>query len=250
MILAGIGEILRSLRLESGLSLRGVKDRSKGLAALWGNPSYEVSASWLAKLEAGGHEISVSKLISLATIYSKPPEELLYLCEPALADVELYDSCGRPNTRVLVGAGLLDKYVGGLLSQDHVANPVPDHTMLLPLDDALVATPYRKALVGKRDGALDPMIRPGAILKIDTSRKAIEKNQQWPHDFDRPIYLFRTHQGLLTGWCELDEDGLWLTMIAHPISEQLPQRWRYRKEIEVVGRVVAVSQRSTGNGSR
>jgi transcriptional regulator with XRE-family HTH domain len=239
-----IGEILRSLRLESGLSLRGVKDRSKRLAALWGNRSYEVSASWLAKLEAGGHEISVSKFISLATIYSKPPEEVLYLCEPALAEVELFDSSGRPNTRVLVGAGLLDKYVRGFLPQDHIADPIPDHTMLLPLDDALAATPYRKALIGKTDGALDPMIRPGAILKIDTSKKAIEKNQEWPHDFDRPIYLLRTHQGLVTGWCELDEDGLWLTVVAHPISDQLPQRWRYRKEIEVVGRVVVVSQRS------
>ena len=248
--MAVIGEILRSLRLESGLSLRDVKDRSKGLAALWGNRSYEVSASWLAKLEAGGHEISVSKLISLATIYSKPPEELLYLCEPTLSEVELFDSFGRPNTRVLVGAGLLEKSVGKFLSQDFVADLIPDHTMLLPLDDALAATPYRKALIGRGDGALDPMIRPGAILKIDTSKKAIEKNRDWTHDFDRPIYLMRTHQGLVTGWCELDEEGLWLTVVAHPISEQLPQRWRYRKEIEVVGRVVAVSQRSTGNGSR
>lgn len=246
----GIGEILRSLRLESRLSLRDVKDRSKRLAVLWGNRSYEVSASWLAKLEAGGHEISVSKLISLATIYSKPPEELLYLCEPALAEVELFDSSGRPNTRALVGAGLFEKYVGRFLSEDPVADPVPDHTMLLPLDDALAATPYRKALIGNDDRALDPMLRPGAILKIDTSKKAIEKNQEWSNDFDRPIYLLRTHQGLVTGWCELDEEGLWLTMVAHPISDQLPQRWRYRKEIEVVGRVVAVSQRSTGNGSR
>ena len=55
----GIGEILRSLRLESGLSLRGVKDRSKRLAALWGDRSYEVSASWLAKLEAGGRNIGI-----------------------------------------------------------------------------------------------------------------------------------------------------------------------------------------------
>ena len=248
--MARIGEILRSLRLGSGLSLRDVNERSKRLAALWGNRSYDVSASWLAKLEVGGHEISVSKLISLATIYNKPPEVLLYLCEPALAEVELFDSSGKPNTRVLVGAGLLDKYVGRFLSQDLIADPVPDHTMLLPLDDALVATPYRKALIGKGDGALDPMIRPGAILKIDTSKKAIEMNRDWTHDFDRPIYLLRTHQGLVTGWCELDEDGLWLTVVAHPISDQLPQRWRYRKEIVVVGRVVAVSQRSTGNGSR
>jgi transcriptional regulator with XRE-family HTH domain len=94
----GIDGILRSLRLETGLSLRDVKDRSKRLAALWGNRSYEFCASWLAKLEAGGHEISVSKLISLATIYSKLPEELLYLCESALAEVELFDSSGRPDS--------------------------------------------------------------------------------------------------------------------------------------------------------
>jgi transcriptional regulator with XRE-family HTH domain len=90
----GINGILRSLRLETGLSLRDVKDRSKRLVACGRNRSYEVSASRLAKLEAGGHEISVSKLISLATIYSKPPEELLYLCEPAFAEVELFDSSG------------------------------------------------------------------------------------------------------------------------------------------------------------
>lgn len=87
--MTGTDGILHLLRLETGLSLRDVKDRSERLASLWGNRSYEVSASWLAKLEAGGHEISVSKLISLATIYSKPPEELLYLCEPALVEVEL-----------------------------------------------------------------------------------------------------------------------------------------------------------------
>jgi transcriptional regulator with XRE-family HTH domain len=135
-----IGEILRSLRLESGLSLREVKGRSKRLAATWGNRSYEVSASWLAKLEAGGHEISVSKLISLATIYSKRPEELLYLCEPSLAEVELFDSSGRPNTRLLVGARLLDKCVGRLLSQHLIADPVPDHTTLLPLGNLCISS--------------------------------------------------------------------------------------------------------------
>jgi len=243
-VVAGFGEILRSLRLRSGLSLRDVKDRSKRLAVLWGNQSYEISASWLAKLEVGGHEISVSKLISLAKIYSKPPEEILYLCEPSLAEVKLFDSSASPNTQALAGTGLLDKYVGWFLSQNFIAGPIPDHTTLLPLDDALAATPYRQALVGKGDTILDPMIRPGAILKIDSSKKAIEKNQEWTHDFDRPIYLLCTHQGLLTGWCELDEDGLWLTVVAHPISGQSSQQWRYRKEIEVVGRVIAVSQRS------
>ena len=47
-----------------------------------------------------------------APIYSKPPKDLLYLCELALAEVELFNSSGQANTRVLAGSGLLDKYVG------------------------------------------------------------------------------------------------------------------------------------------
>ena len=48
--------------------------------------------------------------------------------------VELFDLSGRPNTRALAGVGLLYKYVDGFLPQDHIADPVPDHTMLLPLE--------------------------------------------------------------------------------------------------------------------
>ena len=51
--MARIGEMLREARIQWGLSLRDVKDRSQALAKQWGSRSYEVSFSWLSKLESG-----------------------------------------------------------------------------------------------------------------------------------------------------------------------------------------------------
>jgi hypothetical protein len=67
VVVARIGEMLREARIQWGLSLRDVKDRSQALAKQWGSRSYEVSFSWLSKLESGEHEMTLPKLISLAT---------------------------------------------------------------------------------------------------------------------------------------------------------------------------------------
>src|SRR5580698_10591573 len=73
----GIGTRLLSIRRQRGLSLREVEERSGRLAETWGDQSHQISASWLARVERGKHELTVSKLISLATIYNQPPEDLL-----------------------------------------------------------------------------------------------------------------------------------------------------------------------------
>jgi hypothetical protein len=117
--------------------------------------------------------------------------------------------------------------------------------MLLPLENSMVSTPYRRAIIGRRDKTLDPMIRPGSILKIDTQKRAIASRKEWTNEFDRPIYLLQTHKGFVCGWCELDKEGLWLTLVTHSLSHEPCQRWRYRKEVEVIGRAVAVSMRLT-----
>jgi hypothetical protein len=56
-----------------------------------------------------------------------------------------------------------------------------------------------------------------------------------------PIFFLLTRDGYACGWCELDEDSEWLTLIPHPLSPVPARRWKYRTEIENVGRVVAVS---------
>src|ERR1700690_1555751 len=75
--MAGIGSQLRTLRRQWQLSLREVEERSLRFAQERGNQSYQVSASWLNRLEREEHELTVDKLIVLAHIYNLPPEQLL-----------------------------------------------------------------------------------------------------------------------------------------------------------------------------
>jgi hypothetical protein len=243
---AGIGEVLRLVRIQWGLSLRDVKKRSLGLADEWGSRSYEVSGSWLCKAERGNFDITVPKLISLATIYSRPPEELLKYCLPAPPRAVPQDQFFGPNSTVFVtGGGLLDQEERDLLPDGFSSGPIPEDTVLLPLQADRVSTPFRRAVIGRRDRALFPMIRPGSVLKVDVRKKAIASPKEWTNEFDRPIYLLQNRKGLVSGWCELDKDGQWLTLITHNLSRVISERWRYKQDVEVVGRAVAVAHRLT-----
>ena len=98
-------------------------------------------------------------------------------------------------------------------------------------------------IIGKRDRTLDPMIRAGSIVLIDTQRRAIASRREWTHEFDRPVYFLITRSGYAAGFCELDKESEWLTLVPHPLSYESSKRWRFRKEIEVVGTVAAVFSR-------
>jgi transcriptional regulator with XRE-family HTH domain len=81
----GSGLILRAIRQQRQLALREVEERSISIARERGNRSYQVSASWLYRLEREEHKLTVNKLIVLAEIYNLPPEQLLrsvYLGNP------------------------------------------------------------------------------------------------------------------------------------------------------------------------
>jgi hypothetical protein len=238
----GVGEMLRTVRSQWGLSLRDVKDRSKALAQQWGSRSYEVSYSWLGKLERGEHDMTVPKLISLATIYSRPPEDLLRECLPKTTNSTIGFQVAGPNATVVVAGGVLEQQARDLLPDDFGSRAIPEQTMLLPMDHSTLAGPYRRAIIGRRDRTLDPMIPPGSVLKVDTRMRAIAPRKEWTNEFNRPIYLLETRKGLICGWCELDREEDWLTLVTHSLSRVPCKRWKYRKEVQVIGRAVAVSK--------
>lgn len=241
--MATLGEKLRQVRIDWGLSLREVRERSAGLAKVWGNTSYEISGSWLARLERGKHEMTVPKLISLATIYSKPPEVLLRECHPSATPPSWLDHFKGPNVTLLVNEGALGLQASQMLPDSFSTDPIPQETKLLPLENELSRTPYRRVILGQHDRTLEPMIRPGSILQIDTRSRTIVSRKVWANEFDRPIYLLDTHDGYACGWCEMDKEGIWLTLMAHSLSSAPCRRWRYRKEVEVIGRAVSVAIR-------
>jgi transcriptional regulator with XRE-family HTH domain len=238
-----MGARLRAIRTEWGLSLREVEEQSGQLAQEWGDQAYQISASWLARLEREDHELTASKLFALAALYNLPHDALLKFCHPRNGAALKNNRLNGPNTTQLLGEGPLENAARYLLPDSFTTDPTPEETTLLPRPAGATPGPYRRAILGRRDRTLDPMIRAGSILQIHTQQRAIAARRSWTHEFDRPIYLLLTRDGYVCGWSELDKDSAWLTLIPHPLSHATSQRWRYKKEVEIVGRVVAVSMR-------
>jgi transcriptional regulator with XRE-family HTH domain len=239
----GIGIKLRTIRQHWQLSLREVEERSQRFAQEKGNLAYQVSASWLDRLEREEHELTVNKLIALAEIYNIPSEQLLRSMYPAVNHGALMKQLSSPNATILLVDGPLEEQARYLLPDTAATESAPDETTLLAAENGQCLTPYRRAVIGKRDLTLDPMIPAGSVVQIDTQKRAISTRKDWTHEFHRPIYFLMTRDSYVCGWCELDKASDWLTLIPHPLSPASSRRWKYRKEIENLGRVVVAAIR-------
>jgi transcriptional regulator with XRE-family HTH domain len=238
--MAHIGELLRVIRLEWGLTLREVMHRSQIVARLWGSPSHVVSYGHLAKVEKGEHDLTVDKFLSLSEIYSKSPDTILRAYRPQRFTASFFDPLGGPNLTQVITEGRLGEQALHMLPDDFGSSPAPAATTFVPLDGTSDRNRYRRVIVGKNDVTLSPLIRPGAILKIDTHKRAIATYKEWSGEFDRPIYLLYTREGYMCSWCELDVTGSWLTTVPHLCSRTSHRHLRFGLEVEVVGRAVGL----------
>jgi hypothetical protein len=236
-----LGTLLRSIRTEWGLSLREVKDRTEELAKLWGSPRYASSFSNLAKLELGQHDMKISTLISLSYVYSRRPQTFVDACLPPQYDVSVFNPLEGPNATVLITEGHLYERAARLLPLSGALPKIPENTALIASDIHSQRHRYHKAIVGRKDRSLYPMIRPGAIITIDTHQRAITSPKEWTNEFDRPIYLLYTRNGYVCGWCQLTEGGTRLNVVSHLMAKLDVLPLAYGKDVEVVGRVVAVA---------
>jgi transcriptional regulator with XRE-family HTH domain len=240
----GIGERLRAIRQRWQLSLREVEERSLRFAQEYGSQSHRVSASWLVRLEREEHELTVSKLIALADIYNIPAEQLLHSIHTE-GPQPILRQLSSPNATMLLTEGPLEEQAKYLLADTLGVEQLPDETSLLAPGGGVLQTPFRRGIIGKRDRTLEPMISPGSIVHIDTQKRAISLRKDWKHEFQQPVYFLMTRDAYVCGWCELDKNSEWLTLVPHPLSSASSRRWKYRTEIENMGRVVAVAIRLT-----
>jgi transcriptional regulator with XRE-family HTH domain len=241
----GIGVQLRSIRLQGHLSLREVEERSLRFAQEKGSQSYQVSAGWLNRLEREEHELTVNKLIALAHIYNLAIEQLIRSIYPRDAESLSLRQLSSPNASMLLTEGPLEEQAKYLLPDTLSLDQPPDETALLASENSSSLAPYRRGIIGKRDCTMNPMIPAGSIVYIDTQSRAISSSRDWKHEFQRPIYFLMTREGYVCGWCELDKNSEWLTLISHPLSPASSRQWRYRKEVESIGRVTFVAIRLT-----
>jgi hypothetical protein len=241
----GIGLALRTVRQQWQLSLREVEERSLRFAQEKGNQSYQISASWLDRLEREEHELTVNKLIVLAEIYNLPLEQLLRSVYPGNPQPGLLRQLSSPNATMLLTDGPLEQQAKYMIPDMLGPDQPPDQTMLLSTRNGFLPIPYKRGIIGKLDRTLEPMIPAGSIVHINIRERAISSRKDWTHEFQRPIYFLMTREGYVCGWCELDRAADWLTLIPHPLSSASSRRWKYRTEIEPLGRVTVVAIRLT-----
>ena len=241
--MAGIGNKLRETRQQWQLTLREVEERSSRLAQQWDNPAYKISASWLDRVEREDRGLSATKLIVLAVIYGLTAEQMIAICPPRLGKPHHFENISAPNATLLLTQGPLEERAKSLLPDAFLTDSPPEATTLLTTEVDALPAQYRRAVIGCRDRMLEPMIPAGSIVLIDTQKKAIATRRQWTNEFNRPIYFLITRTEYLVGFCELDKQAEWLTLVPHPLSYETSKRWRFKKEIEVVGTVAAVFSR-------
>jgi transcriptional regulator with XRE-family HTH domain len=243
----GIGIQLRAARQRLGLTLREVEDRTAQLAQQWGNSAYRISASWLDRVERENRGLSATKLIVLAFIYNLTMEQMLALCPGVNESPARLELVSSPNATLLLAKGPLADHAKLWLPDTLVTDPPPEDTMLLQSDQGVLPVHYRRGIVGRRDKTMEPMILAGSIVLIDTLKRSIARRKDWTNEFDRPIYFLLTRASYYCGFCELDKNGEYLKLIPHALSPQTEddeeRRWKYRKQVEVIGTVAAVFTR-------
>ncbi len=237
-----IGIRLRAVRQKCGFTLRDVEERSLRIAQRWGDASYGISASWLDRVERENRALSGTKLIVLGVIYGLSSEELLALYARDRSNPTLAGEFASPNRTLLLTRGPFEEYARRRLPDSILTRPIPEITTLLPPEDDLPVQ-FRRGVIGKNDQTLEPMVRAGTLVLINTQHRAIAHRREWSNEYNRPIYFLYTHGGYVCGWCDLDRATDWLTLVPHYASYSPSRRWKYRVEVEVVGKVVALLQR-------
>jgi transcriptional regulator with XRE-family HTH domain len=242
-----IGVQLRAARQRLKLTLREVEERASQLAQQWGNAPYRISASWLDRVERENRGLSATKLIVLAFIYQLTMEQMLALCPGVSESPTQLELATSPSAILLLAQGSLAEHGKIWLPDKLVTEPPPEDTRLLPPDQGVLMTHFRRGIIGRRDCTMEPMILAGSIVLIDTKRRTIAKRKEWTNEFDRPIYFLLTRTGYFCGFCELDRKSEYLKLVPHALSTQTldeeDRRWKYRKQVDVIGTVTAVLMR-------
>jgi len=240
----GIGVQLRAARQRAGLKLREVEERSSQAAQEWGNTGYKISASWLDRVENENRGLSATKLIVLAYIYNLTTDQMLALCPGTTDSSAQLEHIASPNSTLLLVQGPLEEHARLWLPDSLLTDTAPEDTTLLQSDQGVLPVHLRRGVVGRHDRTMEPMILRGSIVLIDTQKRAIAGRKDWTNEFDRPIYFLFTRTGYYCGFCELDKKEDWLQLVPHQLSpEPKDKRWKYRKEVEVIGTVAGLFTR-------
>jgi transcriptional regulator with XRE-family HTH domain len=217
---------VRAERERLRLSTRAVERISQRIAQEKRNQALYVSHNWVTDVENGRFTPGFPKLYSLSLIYECDIDDLFALFGFNVRDIGrerglvafphthlVRQSPGQGETTPVAPLDLRRKSSSertNLINQlSHIWDEIP--LFLLQQGDP------RHSLygyIGTEDYTLDPLIRPGSFVQIDSRQKKIAKGV-WPSEHDRPVYFTQLRDNCYAcSWCELDGKQL----VPHPKS--------------------------------
>lgn len=228
------GQKLKSLRNHRNITVREVEQASRRIADVKGDKRFCISNGWLAQLEKGDSEPSIWKLFSLSVIYRTDLLDLLRLYNIDINEKEKYEPVTNEHFTQPISPN------GNGHGESDISEPGDQlSTTLRPnLPGADCRIPIIYGHLGLGDFTMYPMIRPGALLKIDTSQNKLVTNT-WRNEYDRPVFFIELRREYACGWCELQ--GNQLLIIPYHYSPATVRQFTYPRDAEIVGRVVGYS---------
>lgn len=231
----GAGQQLKLLRNRRNITVRDVEQASRRIADAKRDKCYRISNGWLIQLENGVSKPNICKLFSLSVIYHVSVRDLLRLYGIDVDNKEQYESIANPQLTQLLPAGPPFDFSRTSASTRLASELTMQHPPFSSVPCNNNST-IRYGYLGTTDFTMYPLIRPGALLEIDTSQNKLQ-TAAGPNEFDRPIYFVELRDGSACGRCELQ--GNQLLIIPHQSSPASVRAFTYLREAEIVGRVVA-----------
>lgn len=237
-----IGQKLKALRNKRNITVREVEQASHRIADAKADKRFCISNGWLAQLENGQSEPSIYKLFSLSAIYRVEFLELAGLYGVNLNEISKYERVANPHSTQILPledascVSKSDSVNASLVPPKAITNLIPNTKSFSSLSSGRepTETSLIYGYIGLNDFTMFPLIRPGAIVRIDTAQTRVQPTS-WRNEYERPIFFIELRDAFACGWCELQ--GNHLLIIPHHLSPGAIRRLAYPKEAEIVGRI-------------
>lgn len=246
------GTYLKELRLRLQLGVRDIQQMSSKIAVREHNRRFYISAARLAQIENDNAVPSQFKAFTLAAIYGISFFEILgrYGVDPDRAHTyraQVKLPATRPVTAELLSADTKVRVPVRLdasfkWEQTQLINRAVALWGEIPAAFLLECNPkhHMYAYIGLEDDTMAPLLRPGALVMVDSERRKIVE-RGWATEHDRPIYLIELKDGYICSWCSIA--GSQITVIPYPTSTAPVRVFSLATEAEVIGQVVGVAMR-------
>ncbi len=243
---------LKNLRNKRNLTIRHVEQASRRIAEARGDHQYSISNSWLTQLEHGGSIPNPFAIFSLCATYRVSFKELLRIYGVNIDETQEYQHIANPHLTELIPATSAHDTCPGLVLINTVTGPNTRLITEFPSpsgpNNRCGNSHIRYGYIGLNDDTMYPLIRPGAVVEIDSRQTKVPSTSPSPNEFEKPVFFAELRDGHAFGWCEMQ--GKKLIIRAHPLSRAQHREFDFPRDAEIVGRVVGYSTRCVDAGQK